>query len=76
MADLDELRKALKRKLAGKPAIKATRKSLAARAATRMSGEVTSNVTIPDINHGAWGFIDQPYAPDFKPPKEKFYDFL
>lgn len=30
----------------------------------------TENVTIPDINHGAWSFIDQPTAPDY--PGEKF----
>lgn len=35
-------------------------------------GTVTKNVTIPDINHGAWSFICQPPAPDFK----ESYSFL
>ena len=34
---------------------------------------VKKNVTIPDINYGAWSFIDQEYAPDY--PGRKF-DFI
>ena len=76
MADLNaELRNALLRSLSGKPP-KVTRKAREARQAMRMSGEVTRDVTIPDINKGAWSFIDQPTSSDFKSKQEKFYDFM
>ena len=35
--------------------------------------KITQNVEIPDINYGAWSFIDQEYAPDY--PGRKF-DFI
>lgn len=34
---------------------------------------VKQGVEIPDINYGAWSFIDQEYAPDY--PGRKF-DFI
>ena len=40
-----------------------------------MSGVVTQNVTVPDINHGAWSLIDQPPATD-SPGEIKDYAFL
>ena len=39
--------------------------------ASKREQKVTRNVTIPDINYGAWSFIDQPPSPEYKS-----YEFL
>lgn len=55
-------RNALIRALAGKPPIKLTREAKAERTVNRMSGVITRNVVISDINQGAWSYIGQPPA--------------
>jgi len=30
------------------------------------NGKLSENVYIPDIDHGAWSYIGEPTAPDFK----------
>ncbi len=39
-----------------------------------MSGLVTQNVTIPDIEHGSWSMVGQPHSPSFKENDLSFLD--
>ena len=60
----------LERRLKRLRANRGLRKSQALSFASEHEGKRTENVTIPDINYGAWSFIGQPTAPDY--PGEKF----
>ena len=65
-------RSAVQRALTRLKKKKGVRKGYSLSSASRFDN-TTQGVEIPDINHGAWSYIDQPYSPDYP---GKRYDFI